>query len=129
MKCALPLILLAGLSLQGCVSTRTDYSAVMHEPARVERKEYHGMWMQPVPMGKTTTYITHPARHIVHFSGKISFSINDRELYNRMSEGDSVDIAYREKYKTRLEDIDGDGRKEAVTQSFKGCDFLQAVKK
>ena len=44
---------------------------------------YKGMWMQPVSIGKTTTWITHPAQYKVTFAYEnITLTVNDKELYD-----------------------------------------------
>ena len=66
--------------LTGC----TKYISVEYEPVEViiTDKYHRAMWMQPIRVNKTTTYITHPAQHIIRVEyNNIEYTINDYDTY------------------------------------------------
>lgn len=69
-------------SLVGCAKlVSTEYENV--EVTIVD--EYHrGTWLQPMIVGKVTTFITHPAvwEIIVEYNG-VEYTIDDEDTYNK----------------------------------------------
>ncbi len=47
-------------------------------------------------------------------------------LYNKLHEGDSVNIEYTEIWRYTLKDIDGDKKKEVILRELMKYDFLDA---
>ena len=44
---------------------------------------YKGAWVQPISTGKTTTWITHPAKYIVTFTYEnVTLTANSKRLYD-----------------------------------------------
>ncbi len=62
-----------------CIST--EYETV---EVKVTDAHHKGVWMQPMKVGKTTTYINHPAKYkiTVEYDGK-EYVIDDRDTYNK----------------------------------------------
>jgi hypothetical protein len=55
--------------------------------------------------------------------------ISTRELWEKLSKGDTVDVTYREIYDVHYEDTNDDGKCEPVDSSFVDYDFIDANKK
>lgn len=128
-KKSLPYLLAISLAvsiLSGCKEHKTEYSEPKHEEATVIYKHHRVSWMQPIPCGKSFTYIIHPARYDTTFTGSIEFEVNDSQIFNRFEEKDLADVTYREVYKLTYDDLDGDGKKELLERKLKEYEFLDA---
>lgn len=80
----LVLLLLAVLAcnLVGCAKCiNTEYKNV---EVTIVDEHHRAMWMQPVPAGKVTTYITHPAvwEITVEYDGA-EYTLNDHSTYDK----------------------------------------------
>lgn len=76
------LLVLLLFGLVGCAKlVSTEYKNV---EVTIVDKHYTAMWMQPMLVGKVTTFITHPAvwKIIVEYNG-VEYTINDEDTYNK----------------------------------------------
>ena len=73
------LILLNFTSCAKCIAT--DYEDV---EVLVVDKYHRGMWLQPVRVGKSTTYITHPATWsiTVEYEG-VEYTVSGHDVYDK----------------------------------------------
>lgn len=62
-----------------CVSTEYENVKVT-----IADKHYRAMWLQPIKVGKSTTFITHPAvwEITVKYNG-VEYTIEDKDTYNK----------------------------------------------
>ncbi len=49
-----------------------------------------------------------------------------KDLYEKLQDGQEVDVTYKEIYRETYDDIDGDGKKDLVERVLTGFDFLDA---
>lgn len=125
---------LVALSLTGCNCIRTEYSHTMYERGIVKEMCYvpagHGSGSGTgismngdLSITYTTVYI--PARYAVVFGcehGSFVVTNNDAiRLYQTLSEGDSVDIAYRILYNNTY-----NKHKELISSQQVDLDFIDA---
>lgn len=143
---------IAGLSLAtlvGCKEVRHTASDILHEDARVAETVYtpsrHGSGsgvgptFDPVSgnvgVGITSVSVRIPEKYAVVFQcdhGKfISEGTDQRHkaLWEKLSEGQAVDVTYREQYREEWDDIDRDGEKDLVSRTLIDYDFLDAQPK
>ena len=76
------LLTILGFNLVGCAKCiNTEYSNV---EVTIVDKYHHGMWMQPMHVGKVTTYVTHPSvwRIIVEYNG-VKYTIDNSDTYKK----------------------------------------------
>ena len=69
-------------TLVGCAKCiSTEYENV---EVNIVDKYYRSTWLQPMSVGKVTTFITHPAVYqiSVEYNG-IEYKIDDRDTYNK----------------------------------------------
>lgn len=122
LTCGLASIL--SLSLIGCKEYRTEYSEIKHENAVVSNQYHRNSYMYPLRVGKITTIQTMPAVYRTDFDGNIDFSVHGSKIYNSVSEGDSVDLTYREVYRAVYDDKDNDDKKELISRKFKKYELV-----
>ena len=70
------------LTFAGCAKLiRSDETIV---DATIVDTYHKNAWIQPMRVGKVTTFINHPAKHcvVVEYDG-IKLTINDREIYQQ----------------------------------------------
>jgi hypothetical protein len=58
-----------------------------------------------------------------------SLEISVRDLWKKISKGDTVDVLYRELYECTYKDTNNDGKLELISSHFIDYDFLDANKK
>ena len=130
----------------GCSSReeKTELSDVLHEDALVVETVYtHSRHDSGSSVGMDldlnisfhTTSINIPEKYAVVFKcqhGKFIVEGTDAEhkrLWEKLVEGQKVDVTYREIYKTIYNDKDGDGKKDLVERILVNYDFLGAEPK
>jgi hypothetical protein len=145
---SLPLIFGGCDYIRSLPETRTEYSDVLHEDAKVVDVAYtpsrHGSGAGPsfgmtsggdVAMGLSVTSVSIPKKYAVVFKcqhGKFIVEGEDEEhkkLWERLQEGEDVDVTYREIYETTYQDYDKDGKKEFIERKLIDYDFLDAQPK
>jgi hypothetical protein len=70
------------VSLAGCAElVSTEYENI---EVNVVDTHHRGAWVQPIRVGKVTTYITHPAKYevTVEYNGK-NYTVDDKYAYNK----------------------------------------------
>lgn len=150
---AIPYTLALGLSsglLTGCKETKIELSDILHEDAIVSDVVYtpsrHGSGggMGPtiditgdggIGVAMTSVSVHIPEKYAVVFKcqhGKFIVGGTDkqhRDIWERFSEGQNVDISYREVFKSVYDDIDGDGKDDLLERKLIDYDFLDAQPK
>jgi len=145
---------LALVTLVGCKEIKTETSGVLHEDATVVNKIYtpsvhqaelnptiskvgssFGMSGDGVGMsfgGMTITESTVPEKYGAVFKCKHGTFISQgsdkrhKNLYNKLQEGQEVDVTYKESYRATYDDIDDDGKKDLIERVLIKFDFLDA---
>ncbi len=132
--------------LSGCKETRTELSDILHEDAVVSETVYtpsrHGSGSGVGPtfdvtdgnvgIAFTSININIPEKYAVVFKcqhGKFiveGTDIEHKSLWKKLSQGQEVDISYREVFNSVYDDIDGDGKKDLVSRTLVDYDFLDA---
>lgn len=76
------ILLIIALMLSGCA--QLIRSEAMTVDAVVVDTYYHSAWMQPIIVGKTTTFMYHPAKNcvVVEYEGT-TLTINNRDVYTK----------------------------------------------
>jgi hypothetical protein len=54
---------------------------------------------------------------------------NEKSLYEKLQEGQNIDVFYKNVYRSKYEDIYGDGTKDLVSRILLGCEFVDAKEK
>ena len=136
---------LAALAVGGCgPDIKNDSSTILHEKGVVVDVVYspskHGSGAGPTidfngNIGIAFTSVTVPERYAVVFKCEHGekFIVQGKtqeykDLWQRFVEGDSVDISYKELYRSTYEDTNDDGEKELVKRELIDYDFLDAQK-
>jgi hypothetical protein len=143
------LVLAVGLglaTLTGCDQYNTNYSKhdtgyhkiktekkteyeLKTESAIVSEKYHRGMYMYPMRVGKMTTFQTIPAVNKISFDGEMDFQVNNKTLFDRFHEKDSVIVSYTVIYRSKYGDKNNDGIKDLISREFKGYEFVDAIQK
>jgi len=128
--------------------THIEYSNVLQEDAEVVDVVYSpsrhgsgagpsfGMDMDGNPtMGLAVTSVSIPEKYAVVFKcqhGKFIVEGTDNEhkdLWERMVEGQDVDVTYKEIYEATYKDLNNDGKRDLVERKLVKYDFLNAQPK
>jgi hypothetical protein len=138
------------LMLGGCdfPETKIEYSDVLHEDARVVDVAYtpsrHGSGAGPTfgmtsegdpSIGLAVTSVDIPEKYAIVFKcqhGKFIVEGEDdwhKGLWNRLQEGENVDVAYQEMYESTYKDTNKDGKKELLERKLVKYHFLDALPK
>lgn len=139
---------LGSILLTGCEQTKTELSDILHEDAIVSDVVYspsnHGSGVGPTfnigaedtpGVGLAVTSVSIPEKYAVVFKckhGKFIVEGTDNEhkkLWERLEQGQEVDVTYREFYRCTYDDIDKDGKKELINKELIDYDFLDAQPK
>lgn len=149
---------LASSLLTGCKQVKTEISDVLHEDATVVTRIYTPSTHEPSVylriggsggvsvIGADGSVVTSmdglifdssevPEKYGAVFRcqhGTFTSQGSDKrheDLYNKLQEGQEVDITYKEIYRATYDDIDGDGKKDLVERVLTGFDFLDAQPK
>lgn len=145
---ALPLWLAGCDFIRSLPETRTEYSKVLHEDAKVVDVVYtpsrHGGGIGPsfgmtsggdAAVGLAVTSVNIPEKYAVVFKcqhGKFIVEGEDKEhknLWGRLQEGQEVDVTYKEIYEATYMDANKDGKKEYIERKLIKYDFLDAKPK
>ncbi len=150
---AMPYALAMGIGaslLTGCKEIKTELSDILHEDATVSDVVYipsrHGSGSGIGPtfdmtgdggigVAVTNVDVHIPEKYAVVFKcqhGKFIVEGTDKphkSLWEKLSEGQEVDVSYREVYKSVYDDVDGDGEKDLVSRALIKYDFLDAKPK
>ena len=138
-----------GISTIGCREIKKEYSDVLHEDGKVADVVYtpsrHGSGVSPQindllsddgpTFGIQVTNIDIPEVYAVVFKcqhGKFIIEGTTkryRDLWEKLSEDQEVDITFRELYKSVYEDIDKDGQRDLVSRTLIKYDFIDAQPK
>ncbi len=128
------------LALAGCKETKTESSDLLYEDAIVSDVVYspskHGSGVGPTidltgegGMGIAFTSVSVPEKYAVVFKCQHGKFIVEgetpeyKELWNRFEEGDSVNVSYKEIYKSVYEND------RLIERTLTAYDFLDAQKK
>ena len=143
------MVLGASVLLASCSKReeRTELSDILHEDAAVSETVYcpsrHGSDVAPtmtstgngVSIGATVVTIDIPEKYAVVFKckyGKFIIEGTDqrhRDLWQRFTQGQEVDVTYREVFKSIYDDTKGTGKVELIEKKLVKYDFLDAVSK
>ena len=153
------LVLLALTGCSPSTQTKREYSMVLHEDAVVEDVIFmparHGSDAGPTfdltgegGIGIAITNVSLPEKYAVIFVCQQhkqkfiiqgegysasrtddSLEVSVRDLWSKISKGDTVDVSYRELFMRTYKDTDGDGKRELIAEKFLDYDFLDANKK
>jgi|SRR3989344_2786030 len=143
---------IVGLSLKllGCgpaPETRTEYSNTLYESAIVSDAVYipsrHGSGSGIGPtmdfdgnigISVTSVSVDIPEKYAIVFKCKHGKFISEgedqrhKDLWKKLSEGDSVKVSYREIFSSYYEDKNNDDKLDLISRSLIGYDFLDAVR-
>ena len=140
----LPLLLAVALaitSLTGCKERRVEYSSPLVTTRIVTSKKHRGeYYLNPVdnvnPMKdidplfdyKKDRWLTKTKEsfYVTIDTPQCRFRVKDRNLYDRVVEGQEVNVFYKNVYSATYDDVDGDGRKDLVSRTLVDYSFLQA---
>lgn len=93
-----PIVASAGLSasclLAGCNEIEKEYPAPKQEKARVSQKIHEGFYLE----SKNARIKEHPERYLITFDGKVDFTVDNLELYNKFNSNDVANVTYKEEY-------------------------------
>lgn len=145
---SLPLIFGGCDFIRSLPETRTEYSDILHEDAKVVDVVYtpsrHGSGVGPsfgmtsegdAAIGIAITSVSIPQKYAVVFKcqhGKFISEGEDKrhkDLWERLQEGQDVDVTYKEIYEATYIDINKDGKKELRERKLIKYDFLDAQPK
>lgn len=153
-KKIIPYALMAGLALiplTGCEESRIvfkrefkrELSDIIYEQAVVTSKKHSpeedytylgiavGNSINDLPTGLGLAAAMHQdEKNYITFTGqKVTFDINNKEIFNRFELNDPAEISYKEIYSATYEDLDNDGEKDLVEKTLEGYKFLDAKPK
>ncbi len=146
---AIPYALAIGIGASlftGCKETKTELSDILHEDAIVSDVVYspsrHGSDVSPTiditgdgGIGIAIVDVDIPEKYAIVFKcehGKFiveGTDIEHKALWERLEEGQKVDVTYKEIYKSVYDDVDGDGENDLVSKTLIKYDFLDAQPK
>ncbi len=121
---------------------RTELSSILHEPATISETVYspsiHGSGVGPTidfngNVGIAITSVNIPEKYAVVFKcqhGKFIIEGSNKkykDLWERLNEGDSVRVNYREMYRSAYQDTNNDGKKDLLSKKLIDYDFLEAL--
>lgn len=143
-----PFALSIGLAsgIIGCKETRTELSDVLHEDAVVLETVYtpsqHGSNISPTytfgesggNVGFAMTSVHLPEKYAVVFKCRdhgVKFIVQGtskeyRSLWDKLEEGQIVDVFYRHVYESVYDDVENDGKKDLISKKLVKYDFLDA---
>jgi len=140
-------LLLSSSFVLGCSGreTRREVSDILHEDAIVVDVVYtpsrhgSGAGLGPtidfdgnIGISFSSVSVNIPEKYAVVFKcehGKFISAGTDarhKELWERLQEGQDVDVTYREIFESTYEDIDKDGKKDLIKRKLIAYDFLDA---